>query len=103
MESSVGEQIRHLTYVKPENRITSELMSSFELAEVEAIRAKHMEMGHKPYIPIDIANIPGPLALKDVVEAEIKQKLCPFGIVRRFAGTNIAEFWSVNELSIKDR
>lgn len=85
-------------YVRPKDRITSEVMTKFEYAEVISIRAKHIEDGDQPFT--DVGDLQDPI---DMAKKEIADKKCPLSIVRNrtFEGdTTIAELWQVNEMAI---
>ena len=87
-----------IIYVHPENRITSDVMSKFELCEVRSHRAKQIESGLLPFT--DIGDLTDPLA---IANKEICDKKCPLDIVRVILEHNnikIAEKWHVNELAI---
>ena len=87
-----------IIYVHPENRITSDVMSKFELCEVRSHRAKQIESGFLPFT--DVGDLTDPLA---IANKEICDKKCPLDIVRVILEHNnvkIAEKWHVNELAI---
>jgi DNA-directed RNA polymerase I, II, and III subunit RPABC2 len=87
-----------IVYVHPDNRITSEIMSKFELCEVRSHRAKQLESGLPAFT--DIGNLTDPLA---IANKEILDKKCPLDIVRVILEHNnmkIAEKWHVNEMGI---
>ena len=87
-----------IIYVHPNNRITSEVMSKFELCEVRSHRAKQIESGLLPFT--DIGDLTDPLA---IANKEICDKKCPLDIIRVILEHNnvkIAEKWHVNELAI---
>lgn len=83
-----------IVYKLPEHRVTSEVMSKFELAEVISIRARQLESSAKVFT--DIGDLTDPLA---IAKKEIIDKKCPLDIVRMITD-KIAERWHVNELSI---
>ena len=85
-------------YVRPKDRITSEVMTKFEYAEVTSIRAKQLEDGDEPFT--DVKDLHNPV---DMAKKEIADKKCPLSVVRNrtFEGdTTIAELWQVNEMAI---
>ena len=88
-----------IVYVHPENRITSEVMSKFELCEVRSHRAKQIESGLLAFV--DVGELTDPLA---IANKEIREKRCPLDIVRVISnhGKIIAEKWHVNEMAIPD-
>lgn len=85
-------------YVRPKDRITSEVMTKFEYAEAISIRAKQLEDGDQPFT--DVGDLQDPI---DMAKKEISDKKCPLSIVRNrtFEGdTTIAELWQINEMAI---
>lgn len=78
----------------PEDRITSEVMTKFEYAEIVSIRAKQIENGGDSYT--DIGDLTDPIA---IAKKEILDKRCPLDI-RRMITDKIAERWHVNEMTI---
>ena len=83
-----------ITYVLPEDRITSEVMTKFEYCEVISIRAKQIENGGQPFT--SIGELTDPI---DIAKKEIADKKCPLDIVRGITD-NLFERWHVNELAI---
>ncbi len=83
-----------IVYRKPEDRITSEVMSKFEYCEVISIRARQIEIGGSPFTTI--GELTDPIA---IAKKEIADKKCPLSIVRMITD-KIAEKWHVNELGI---
>ncbi len=89
-----------IVYVHPDNRITSEVMSKFELCEVRSHRAKQIESGLLPFV--EVGELTDPL---EIANKEIKNKKCPLDIIRVILEHNnmkIAERWHVNEMAIPD-
>ena len=90
-------------YVRPENRITTEVMTEFEFAEVVSIRAKQIENGSIPFT--DVGDLTDPIA---IAKKEIYDKRCPLDIVRDIVSEHIvegklrkiSEKWHVNEMAI---
>jgi DNA-directed RNA polymerase subunit K/omega len=85
-------------YVHPEDRITSEIMTKFEFAEIKSISAKQIEDGRQPFTEIGDMSDPIEIATK-----EIYDKQCPLSIVRARTSdgiTTIAELWQVNEMGV---
>lgn len=78
----------------PEDRITSEVMTKFEYAEIVSIRAKQIENGGDSYT--DIGDLTDPIA---IAKKEILDKRCPLDI-RRMITDRIAERWHVNEMVV---
>ncbi len=83
-----------ITIIKPENRITSEIMSHAEYTRIVSERAHQIENGS----PIFITLTNEINAIK-IAEKEIRQKKCPLKIMRKIHNS-IAEEWSVNEMVI---
>lgn len=85
-------------YVRPKDRITSEVMTKFEYAEAISIRAKQLEDGDEPYT--NVGDLQDPV---DMAKKEIADKKCTLSVVRNrtFEGdTTIAELWQINEMAI---
>lgn len=83
-----------IIYRKPEDRVTSEVMTKFELCEIVSIRAKQLEQGKTVFT--DVGDLTDPLA---IAKKEIIDKKCPLSIVRMITD-RIAEKWQVNEMAI---
>ncbi len=83
-----------IVFKNPKDRITSEVLSRFELCEVISIRAKQLETGRKIFT--EVGNITDPL---EIAKKEILDKKCPLSIVRMLTD-KVAEKWHVNEMAI---
>jgi DNA-directed RNA polymerase I, II, and III subunit RPABC2 len=83
-----------IVFKNPKDRITSEVMTRFELCEVMSIRAKQLETGRKIFT--DVGNMTDPL---EIAKKEILDKRCPLSIVRMLTD-KVAEKWHVNEMAI---
>jgi DNA-directed RNA polymerase subunit K/omega len=83
-----------IVYTLPEDRITSEVMTKFELCEVISVRAKQIENGGDSFT--DIGDLTDPL---EIAKKEILDKKCPLDIIR-MKTDKIAERWHVNEMGI---
>lgn len=83
-----------IVYRKPEDRMTSEVMTRFEYCEVISHRAKQLENGGTSFT--DIGELTDPI---DIAKKEISDKKCPLSVVRMITD-KIAEKWAVNELAI---
>jgi DNA-directed RNA polymerase I, II, and III subunit RPABC2 len=91
-------QTATIIYVRPEERIMSEVMTKFEYTEIISIRAKQLEDHDQAFT--DIGDLSDPL---DMAKKEIADKRCPLSIVRERTtegGVTIAELWHVNEMGI---
>lgn len=87
----------HLILVERKNRITCDIMSQAEYAEVMQIRATQIEAGSKYFVELNGESSP-----VEIAASEIRQKKCPLA-VRRVYG-NKCEIWSVNEfIAIQNR
>jgi len=82
------------TIVSPENRITKNVMTSYERVRILGTRAKQLASGAKPLI----ANVDG-LDPKEIAKLELKHKMTPFKIRRPLPNGDIEE-WSIKELEI---
>lgn len=83
-----------IVYRNPDDRVTSEVMTRFELCEIVSIRAKQLEKGHKVFT--DIGELTNPI---DIAKKEVVDKKCPLSIVRMITD-KVAEKWQVNEMAI---
>ena len=83
-----------IVFKNPKDRITSEVMTRFELCEVISIRAKQLETGRKIFT--EVGNITDPI---EIAKKEILDKKCPLSIVRMLTD-KVAEKWHVNEMAI---
>ncbi len=73
-------------------RITSDILSPFELARVVAERAKQIENGSIIFVDTKLEHDPIKIA-----KMEIMQRKCPLKIVRKIT-SNIVEEYEVNEM-----
>ena len=85
---------KEIIVLAPENRRTSEVMTKAELACIKAMSAMRMEKGGQPFV--DAGNLS---KYEDIAIKEIKEKKCPYSIVRELTD-NIVEVWEVNEMTL---
>ncbi len=83
-----------IVYVHPSKRVTSEILTKFELTEVISHRAKQIENGGLSFT--DVGELTDPI---EIAKKEIQDKKCPLCIVRMLTDV-VAEKWAVNELGI---
>jgi DNA-directed RNA polymerase subunit K/omega len=88
---------KEITIVKPENRITSEIMSKYEYTEVISHRARQIENGGTMFCELTEAT-DDPIRM---AELEVEQKRCPLSILRMY-NLNWGEIWCVNEMGVPD-
>ena len=79
--------------VKPENRITSNIITLFEYTSVIGTRATHIANGATIYV--DIGNLTD---ARDIAKKEIDENKCPLSVVRKLGTSDKVEIWEVNEL-----
>lgn len=94
----------HLTYkplthktlviVNPDDRLTSDIMTSFEYTEIVSQRAKQIQNGG--VCMTDVLNLIDPIAM---AEKELRDRKCPLKVVRHRTD-KIIEIWSANELAL---
>lgn len=78
--------------VPDDMRITSEIMTVFEMTRVTSERAKQIEEGSQIFCDVGTET-----NLIKIAEMEIEKKCCPMKI-ERFLTKNIKEVWRVSEL-----
>ena len=83
-----------IVFVTPENRITSEIMTKFEMCAIISERAKQIENGGSVYT--DVTGLSDPL---EMATKELKDKKCPLDIIRPITEI-IHERWHANELAV---
>jgi len=83
-----------LVISKPEDRITSNIMTIYEFSYILAIRARHIDDGGPVYV-----NVEGLTTTRAMAMREIIQKKSPLSILRKLS-KNRAEIWNVNDLTI---
>ena len=83
-----------LVISKPEDRITSNIMTIYEFSYVLAIRARHIDDGGPVYVDIEGLTTTRAMAMREIV-----QKKSPLSIMRKLS-KNRAEIWAVNDLTI---
>lgn len=90
---------KEIVISKPEERVTSEILTDYEYTEIVSIRAKQLEDGGSSFCDDtdDEITITDPIKL---AELEISQKKCPLSILRMYNHTH-GEIWQVNEMGIR--
>jgi len=83
---------KEIFFLRPEQRITSEIITKYELCRVISIRAKQIEKDN--IIFTDVSGITDPIKM---AEKEIYDRKCPLSIIRKL-NNNTAEKWDVNEM-----
>jgi DNA-directed RNA polymerase I, II, and III subunit RPABC2 len=83
-----------LVISKPDDRITSNIMTIYEFSYVLAIRARHIDDGGPVYVDVEGLTTTRAMAMREIV-----QKKSPLSIMRKLS-KNRAEIWAVNDLTI---
>lgn len=83
------------TIVKPEDRITKNIMTSYERVRLLGTRAKQLSSGAKPLIA-GVEN----MNPKDIAKIELEHKMTPF-IIRRELPSGEIEEWKISELQLE--
>jgi DNA-directed RNA polymerase I, II, and III subunit RPABC2 len=83
-----------ITFVTPENRITSEILTKFECADIISVRSKQIENGGMCFA--DVQELTDPL---DMARKELIDKKCPLDVIRSITD-KVFERWHVNEMVI---
>ena len=78
--------------IDPNNRITTEYMTSYEYTSVVGVRATHISEGAPLYT--DPSGLHDPI---DIAKKEIAENKCPLSITRKI-GNSMIEIWEVNEM-----
>jgi DNA-directed RNA polymerase subunit K/omega len=86
--------VKNYTFVKPENRKTSDRLSIFEAGRVIGDRARHLENGASPYI--DIKNYTSAI---EIAYNELLERRIPFCIMRH-VGMKCVEKWHLREMKL---
>lgn len=97
LDSSGAEPVQMNNIIKiitGDARITSHILSLNEVARVVGVRATQINNGSDVFI-----DTKGMRNIEHMAIHEILQKKCPLK-VRRFISENIAEEWSVNEMTL---
>lgn len=81
-----------LFFVRPDDRITSDIMSHYEYCRILQIRAKQIEKDNVVFT--NVSGLTDPIKM---AEKEIKDRKCPLSVVRKL-NDKLAEKWDVNEL-----
>jgi DNA-directed RNA polymerase subunit K/omega len=84
---------KHEIIIKPENRITSNIISMYEYIELISIRATQISNGS--FIFTSVKGINDPLQM---AEKEVFDNRCPL-YIKRHIGMNKYELWSPNVMS----
>lgn len=83
-------------YRRPEDRVSSEVMTKFEFCEAVSIRARQIEQKNKIFT--EIGHLTDPI---EIAKKEIYDKKCPLSVVRVIFN-NQMEKWHINEMAIPD-
>ena len=83
---------KEIFFLRPEQRLTSEIITKYELCRIISIRAKQIEKDN--IIFTDVTGITDPIKM---AEKEIYDRKCPLSIIRKL-NNNTAEKWDVNEM-----
>lgn len=81
------------------SRTTLPYFTDYELVALIGIRAQQIADGARPLVSLEGMITSDPDFVRQVAEAEVKQKKLPF-IVHRRLPTGTSEYWSASELSI---
>jgi len=90
--------VKEIKYVKPENRKTSSMMTSYEKARLIAVRAQAIENQATEYHNGNLKNEDTNRNI-EAAEEELRQKKCPL-FISRDIGNGEYERWSPNEMTI---
>jgi DNA-directed RNA polymerase subunit K/omega len=98
----VSKYNRELVVVKPENRMTSHILSKFEMTEIVSIRATQISQHNNPMC--DMTGLSDPIRM---AKRELMLRMCPL-TCRRIIGdakdpktgeiVTYVEFWNPNEM-----
>jgi len=80
--------------VKPEERITKNILTKYERVRLLSERRKQLILGAKPMV-----KLPKKISEKDIAVLELKSKVMPLIIVRELPNGDI-EHWKLSELEI---
>lgn len=83
---------KELFFLRPEQRITSEMITKFEICRIISIRSKQIEKDNVVFT--DVTGLTDPIKM---AEKEIYDRKCPLSIIRKL-NENVAEKWDVNEM-----
>lgn len=88
-------KVQHeIVFVHPDNRITSEVNTLFEIGEIMSTRAKQIENGGTCFT--DVGELSDPLAM---AKKELLDKRCPLDVIREITD-KVYERWHVNEMAL---
>lgn len=79
--------------VKEEDRITSDVLSKYEIVELISIRSTQISKGDMPFT--DVSGLRDPISM---AKKEIYDNRCPL-LVKRHIGNNMYEYWNPNNMS----
>jgi len=79
--------------VKEEDRITSDVLSKYEIVELISIRSTQISKGDMPFT--DVSGLRDPISM---AKKEIYDNRCPL-LVKRHIGNNMYEYWDPNNMS----
>ena len=86
--------VRTITYVLPENRRTSEILTKFECTEIISTRAVQIEQGGTCFTNTDLLSDPLQMARKELMD-----KKCPLDVIRAITN-DVFERWHANEMAL---
>lgn len=79
--------------IADEDRVTSDVLSKYEIVELINIRATQISKGNRPFT--DVKGLRNP---NDMAKKEIFDNQCPL-LIKRHIGNNKYEIWNPNEMS----
>ncbi len=79
--------------VSIDERITSDVLSKYEIVELISIRATQISKGDKPFTDVESLRDPIEMAKKELYDNK-----CPL-LVKRGIGNNMFEYWNPNHMS----
>ena len=87
-----GHTIKKIIVVKPENRITSNILQMNEITRIISIRAKEIDKGAPVFTDVEGLSDPIHKAAKELFDGR-----CPLVVRRRRGNTNLYEDWNIVE------
>jgi DNA-directed RNA polymerase I, II, and III subunit RPABC2 len=85
---------REIIIVPMDDRITSNILTKFEIARIISVRATQIEKNNECYV--DVSGLSNPV---DMAERELVSGNCPISIIRMLNET-VGEVWHANEMTV---
>lgn len=100
-EDEDGRTTRYIRVVPPNERVTSDVMQRFEMAQIIAVRAVQIARTGRTFLPETVGALPPDADAQYLAELELRSGNCPLKIRRR-VGEDTFEEWLPREMALPE-